>query len=548
MKHYLGALERHRVDTWIANGLLLLVVIISSHGRVCHAQQSFPNLLAAINAHPNLTVVAQLVQKTGLDTILAANNSATALLPTDKAFEAFAPTDALLSLDVTALRKLLLFHIVDDAMDATVLSLKNSFIVFSWLRQAYKQPTSFTIFTANYVSSLGFGAPPGPGNFTVFGRGSSSATAVETDIVVNNGRSYVHLINNVLAFWYTSVSEALTYTGSSDFQAALQLNGLLNLLESGTTASPYNIFAPGNDAIAAAKYMYGAALNLSVASTVSKDFLSYYISNTSSVQQNSQQQTTPSPDFTQPGTYTLYSLSGDKLKIDATTSRIYAVTETFENASIWPFVQLPVGGLIPTAYVSSFFPMLIPVPVTIYKWLTSQTATYSVLLDLLNKNPRIRVALASPNSSITLLAPSDAAFSAFLRKYHYSSLDEFLRYHDRNASQMLLENHIISGARTLSTFKDGERVVTQRGDILVVKLIGNSVMFSTKNDSASVVPQVKDVSIFYGRSYVQMMDFPLIPSTLMVHDADDISGGGSSTALPSLILLAVTILMSIMTR
>lgn len=73
--------------------------------------------------------------------------------------------------------------------------------------------------------------------------------------------------------------------------------------------------------------------------------------------------------------------------------------------------------------------------------------------------------LLSSTGPFTFFAPSDTAFE----KLEKGKIDELLEPHNRARLTDLLNNHIVSGKIHFKELKDGDRLTTVNGKVLLVK-------------------------------------------------------------------------------
>lgn len=191
------------------------------------------NSIAAIaSRNPNFSTLVSALDRTGLVQTLDQNGPFTVFAPTNAAFQEFLDDNGFNSLNdipVDALREVLLNHVVNGTNLSTGL-------------------------TTGYVKTLGKGSASSSNTLSMFINtaggnvrlnGVSSVTT--PDIVATNG--VIHVVDAVIGLPtvvthalanpnFTSLVGALTSPGQPDFVGIL----------SGTTDSPFTVFAPSNDA------------------------------------------------------------------------------------------------------------------------------------------------------------------------------------------------------------------------------------------------------------------------------------------------------------
>lgn len=191
------------------------------------------NSIAAIaSRNPNFSTLVSALDRAGLVQTLDQNGPFTVFAPTNAAFQEFLDDNGFNSLNdipVDALREVLLNHVVNGTNLSTGL-------------------------TTGYVKTLGKGSASSSNTLSMFINtaggnvrlnGVSSVTT--PDIVATNG--VIHVVDAVIGLPtvvthalanpnFTSLVGALTSPGQPDFVGIL----------SGTTDSPFTVFAPSNDA------------------------------------------------------------------------------------------------------------------------------------------------------------------------------------------------------------------------------------------------------------------------------------------------------------
>lgn len=191
------------------------------------------NSIAAIaSRNPNFSTLVSALDRAGLVQTLDQNGPFTVFAPTNAAFQEFLDDNGFNSLNdipVNALREVLLNHVVNGTNLSTGL-------------------------TTGYVKTLGKGSASSSNTLSMFINtaggnvrlnGVSSVTT--PDIVATNG--VIHVVDAVIGLPtvvthalanpnFTSLVGALTSPGQPDFVGIL----------SGTTDSPFTVFAPSNDA------------------------------------------------------------------------------------------------------------------------------------------------------------------------------------------------------------------------------------------------------------------------------------------------------------
>ena len=184
--------------------------------------------------NPNLKILVQALTRAELATTLKGAGPYTVFAPTDAAFTAFLKTTPYATInDVPkdALTQILLNHVVSGAVKSTDLK-------------------------AGYVKTLAKGAASATNNLSMYVDLTSGvklngvAKVATADVMASNG--VIHVVDAVIGLptvvthamanpMFSTLVTALTYNPASNFAATL----------SGTTSSPFTVFAPTNAAFTA---------------------------------------------------------------------------------------------------------------------------------------------------------------------------------------------------------------------------------------------------------------------------------------------------------
>ena len=191
------------------------------------------NTIAAIaSRNPNFSTLVSALDRAGLVQTLDQNGPFTVFAPTNAAFNDFLADNGFTSLNdipVDALREVLLNHVVSGTNLSTNLS-------------------------TGYVKTLGKGSASTSNTLSMYvnvSGGSVSLNGVSTvttaDIVASNG--VIHVVDAVIGL-PTVVDHALANANFSILVAALTRDDQPDFVGilSGTTNSPFTVFAPSNDA------------------------------------------------------------------------------------------------------------------------------------------------------------------------------------------------------------------------------------------------------------------------------------------------------------
>ncbi|GLC54485.1 hypothetical protein PLESTB_000871900 [Pleodorina starrii] len=238
----------------------LLALLAVFAGRTAVAQGNVPSYGSIMDALNNSTLnlggFKQLAEATGLNVTLA--NTAfvgTGFIPTDAALVTFAGgagisggISGLARLDPGVLLRFLQFHVLTSAVPAS------AFPDFANLDTGGQQAVSATLLSAQYqvpswntrMSCAAVNASDPETAYVVFGADGTLAKVITTDITVNNGTSYVHIIDAAMGYWYKDLRTA-AYAFNFDYfyEGLVQANKTKPSLMPNNETRMY--FPPSND-------------------------------------------------------------------------------------------------------------------------------------------------------------------------------------------------------------------------------------------------------------------------------------------------------------
>lgn len=192
------------------------------------------NTIAAIASRtPDLSILVQALDRAGLVSAVDGTTQLTVFAPTNDAFEDFLDDNGYSSLDdvpVNVLTQVLLNHVVTGNVQAAQLP------------------------EAGYIKTLAtFGGTENGNNLNMYVNKSAGvrlngvATVTTANIIASNG--VVHVVDAVIGL-PTVATFAAADANFTELAEVLTAQGLVPAL-SGTTNSPFTVFAPTNDAFAA---------------------------------------------------------------------------------------------------------------------------------------------------------------------------------------------------------------------------------------------------------------------------------------------------------
>ena len=217
---------------------LTLLAVTSTLMFSCSDDDSTSSSISSISdvasKNSDLSILVDALERTDLLDVLDQNGSYTVFAPTNGAFNTFLADNNFSSLDavpVDALREVLLNHVVVGANLASNLR-------------------------TGYVKTLGKGSASSTNTLSMFINTSDGVTlnGVSSVIIANIGASngVIHVVDAVIGL-PTIVTHALANPNFSTLVGALTSNGQPDFVGilSGTTNSPFTVFAPSNDSFTA---------------------------------------------------------------------------------------------------------------------------------------------------------------------------------------------------------------------------------------------------------------------------------------------------------
>lgn len=217
---------------------LTLLAVTSTLMFSCSDDDSTSSSISSISdvasKNSDLSILVEALERTDLLDVLDQNGSYTVFAPTNGAFNTFLADNNFSSLDavpVDALREVLLNHVVVGANLASNLR-------------------------TGYVKTLGKGSASSTNTLSMFINTSDGVrlNGVSSVIIANIGASngVIHVVDAVIGL-PTIVTHALANPNFSTLVGALTSNGQPDFVGilSGTTNSPFTVFAPSNDSFTA---------------------------------------------------------------------------------------------------------------------------------------------------------------------------------------------------------------------------------------------------------------------------------------------------------
>lgn len=229
-------------------------------------------IYAAAKSNADLSVLAAALDKAGLASTLSASGSFTVFAPTNEAFSAFLSKNGYADLNAVpaaALKEILLNHVLGAKV-------KSGDIVTGYVKTMAKGSASASNTLSMYLEK-------GAAVDINGGKANGGARVAAADIEASNG--VIHIVDGVIGL-PTIASHAMANKNFSTLTAALTYNpssGFAALL-SGTSGSPFTVFAPVNNAFASFLTETGYSGLAAIPSSVLETTLKYHVAAGANVQ------------------------------------------------------------------------------------------------------------------------------------------------------------------------------------------------------------------------------------------------------------------------
>lgn len=368
-----------------------------------------------VAGNPDYSSLAAALDRANLTSVLSGTASFTVFAPNNAAFADFLEANGFASLEdvpVNVLTNTLLNHVISGINNSESL-------------------------TTGYINSLAtFGDTEL--NLSLYVDITSGvklnnvSTVTAADIAVSNG--VIHAVNSVIAL-PTIVTQATANPAFSTLVEALAAasDGTTDYvaLLSGTTASPFTVFAPTNEAFTGLLTTLGLSGLGDVSKPLLQSILNYHVIAGANVQAG---------DLTNGQTVTTFQ--GEDITIDLTNgAQIIDATGMATNIIVTN-VQTSNGVvhaidrvLLPQAAIDVVNPTI--------TGLAMNTADLSILVEALQLTG-LDTVLANRSSEFTVFAPTNASFEAFLASVGLSTLNDV----PLDLLTQTLLNHVLSGVVT----------------------------------------------------------------------------------------------------
>lgn len=410
-----------------------------------------------VASNPDYSSLGAALDAAGLTTVLAGQGEFTVFAPNNAAFTVFLNANGFASLEdvpVDALREILLNHVVDG------LNLSSDL-------------------TTGYITSLATGTSSSQ-NLSLFINTASGveingvSEVTQADITVDNG--VIHAVDAVIGI-PNITTQALANPQFSVLVDALIAASDSNInyvdLLSGTTASPFTVFAPTNDSFIALL----TALGLSSLNDIPQDLLqivlNYHVIAGANVR---------AEDLVNGGTAATFQ--GENLTFDLTSgAKIIDATGTPSNIIVTN-VQTNNGVvhaidkvLLPQEAIDIVDPTI--------AGLAMMTPDLSILAQALQITG-LDAALNNRNAEFTVFAPTNASFNTFLNANGFSSINDV----PVNALTQVILNHALTGIALSSSLSTSYTTT-----LATFGSTSNNLSFYINTDNGVTLNGVADVIV-----------------------------------------------------
>lgn len=459
----------------LLTGLLALTLIISFTACEKDEPQPTQSIVQLAQAQPELSsLVAALTKFPDLVATLGGEGEFTVFAPTNDAFEDLLEVIGQTTIDdipETVLKSLLQYHVITSG---AVLS---------------TQLTAGDVETANgediSVTTMG--------GIMLNG----SAAVVTADVRSTNG--IVHITDKVLvpesiAQFVNTIVEPAYFNKNFTTLIAAVTAASPSILETLLSSSKKTLFAPTNDAFTA------AGITTLPAQATLDAVLAYHVLGSEVI-------ASQLPTVAAPANSAITTLGGDFYLSNRGTSGVFINGRTR---------VISTDIIADNGVVHVIDRTLLPPSQTVAQIATvlstaSSGAEFTQLVAALGRVPALLDAAAAGNSSLTVLAPTDAAFNALYTALNVEGINDI----DINTLTAVLQHHIISSpttatGRVFSSDLVTGSVATLNGNISINATAGT--VMSGNGTSASISANAAMVNILGTNGVIHTINAVLLPS------------------------------------
>ncbi|KAG2422353.1 hypothetical protein HXX76_016113 [Chlamydomonas incerta] len=483
---------------------------------------TFADFVAAYNG-TDLTIFTAALNKTGLSSTIASFNG-TIFIPNDAAFTSFATSlglanaTALLNLSQDVLTSLLKYHVLPLKVDITT----PSFLVSSNL----STPTAAA---AMYSKLVTLQTPTATASLV------SSVTIPFTSA----GNASVAVITQVMAWWYSTIADAINDNSRfNQLEVALMNNGLWAGLSDESLRLV--VFAPENSALLGVRTDFN--IDMKPNSTMATNMMTY-MQTYNDVWQNTNFTANVNANYTFTSIYNNMTVVANQTGANKVAVRSMGSVAQLTGGTI------QIGGPYPKSLIHVMGYPLIPTTTNIWA-LIEKDPNFSVLVSLFLKEGKeyqrlqeriVNGQTTSTATPYTLMAPNNAALNKFAANYNtvVGNLTDLI---GANNLAAFLRNHIIIGSYNTANLTAGVQLssIQTTTKKIVVTTSGSTIYLAADKTIGTVIAPFNN-AVAYGWTYVQVLDYPLVPEVVTLP-----SGGSAGTVLPSLMVVLMGLVAALM--
>lgn len=276
-------------------GFVLATVLMS-----CNNDDETPivnqqSVASIASSNSNFSILVSALNRAGLTATLSGSGNFTVFAPTNEAFNTFLAANGFSSVDavpVPVLKEILLNHVINDELFSNELS-------------------------TGYIKTLGKGSASTTNTLSMYINTSNGvklngvSTVTAADIDASNG--VIHQVNAVIGL-PTIVTHATANSNFTSLVAALTRSDMPDFVGilSGTTSSPFTVFAPTNTAFSNLLTEFGWATLNDVPTSVLDKTLKYHVVTNTNVLSSSLTNNMPVTTF-QGQNFTIGLTNGPKI-------------------------------------------------------------------------------------------------------------------------------------------------------------------------------------------------------------------------------------------
>lgn len=460
--------------------LSCLIMLMAIMGASAQNATAPTTIYEALQADGNFTTLVTAIDAAGLKAALS-NETSTLTL--------FAPTNAAFNFTMTSLNVTANQLVANATLLTQVLSLH---VLRSAVNSSNVPEARTNLGTLAGAAGTRLGlvlSQPTPGSVVVESTGTA-ANVTGADIAA--GSSFVHAIDRVLVPFYVSVASAAVKNNLTALEASLNATKLLTTFANANFVG--TVFAPTNAAFAAAATDLGGAEVLANNTELLKRILQLHVVAGSALEAS---------DLTN-GT-AVKTLLGVNVTVVIKGTAV-GITSPGGTAQVIVADVPVVAGRAVVHVISS---VLLPFYTSIARALRATPGTATILAAAAAVN--YTETLQNTTTSLTVLAPTDAAFAAALSSLN---LNETQLLGNADLLAAVLNDHIIEGAVLSSALTNRTNVTTLSGKTLTVRSAGGNVFFRAANGGNEAQVSNADIEVGVNRSVVHQLNAVLLDPTL----------------------------------